>query len=209
MQNVRYNYTCFCPFTKHHIQNRTAGTIDIRRGDQKVIVNLFAQDVPGKLEWKPYAYGKLTREETQKIREKWFVEALTKLTELDLKKESIAIPYQIGCGLAGGVWKNYRRHIEDFAKRTGVDVTIYRLPSSSSSSGGGGGGTTTTTSTTKKVEGKKRTLESFWNKSTTTTKKKRRKEEDKNIIVKEDKDVIVIEDDGDGDDDENNVIVID
>ena len=106
-------------------------------------MNLFAQDVPGKLEWKPYAYGKLTREETQKIREKWFVEALTKLTELDLKKESIAIPYQIGCGLAGGVWKNYRRHIEDFAKRTGVDVTIYRLPSSSSSGGGGGASTTT------------------------------------------------------------------
>ena len=185
-------------------------------------MNLFAQDVPGKLEWKPYAYGKLTREETQKIREKWFVEALTKLTELDLKKESIAFPYQIGCGLAGGVWKNYRRHIEDFAKRTGVDVTIYRLPSSSSSSGGGGASTTT-----KKVEGKKRTLESFWKKNTTTTtKKKRRKEEDKGVIVIEDDDttttekkrrkeeeedteVIVIEDDDDDDKDENNVIVID
>ena len=181
-------------------------------------MNLFAQDVPGKLEWKPYAYGKLTREETQKIREKWFVKALTKLTELDLKKESIAIPYQIGCGLAGGVWKNYRRHIEDFAKRTGVDVTIYRLPSSSSSGGGGGASTTT-----KKVEGKKRTLESFWKKNTTTTSKKRREEEeeDKEVIVieddddkkkrrkEEDKEIIVIEDDDDDDKDENNVIVID
>ena len=31
--------------------------------------------------------------------------------------ESVAFPYQIGCGLAGGDWKQYRAALEDFAER--------------------------------------------------------------------------------------------
>ena len=166
---------------KRHAQ---PGTIDIRRGSKKIIVNLFGQDVPGKLEWKPYVYGKLTRDETQKIRGKWFLEGLRALTDI-VKESSVAFPHQIGCGLAGGNWKHYRKHIENFAKQTGVDVTIYRLPTSSSSSSSSNSESGTTSKVTKK-----RTLESFWKKNTTTTKhsKKRRKDDDD-----DDNEVIVID----------------
>ena len=63
--------------------------------------------------------------------------SVDEVDRVDLKKERL--PFHIkSVADFGGVWKNYRRHIEDFAKRTGVDVTIYRLPSSS---GGGGSAT--------------------------------------------------------------------
>ena len=45
--------------------------------------------------------------------------------------ESVAFPYLIGCGLAGGDWQSYGAMVSDFARRVGehgVRVTIVKLP---------------------------------------------------------------------------------
>ena len=43
-----------------------------------------------------------------------------------LNIQSVGIPSHIGCGLSGGDWNMYFNIIEDFAKNTGIDITIVR-----------------------------------------------------------------------------------
>jgi len=191
----RFPYAnCYSNRVGYGLQHATPGTIDIRRGE-KNIVNLFGQDGYGKLEWKTNGY-KPTKEQTQKMREMWFQKALNALSRVP-NLQSVAFPYQIGCGLAGGIWTNYRNYIEHFAKKTGVDVTIYKLPGTAALK-------TTTTTKRKTTLTQKRTIHSFFTTTATTNKvkkKKRRKEEKK----KEDTNVIIIE----KDEEKNNVIIID
>lgn len=53
--------------------------------------------------------------DTYEQRETWFGEALADLaTQLKEEKETVAFPYKIGCGLAGGNWEKYRAMIEKF-----------------------------------------------------------------------------------------------
>jgi hypothetical protein len=41
---------------------------------------------------------------------------------------SVAFPHLIGCGLAGGDWAVYERHLKAFAARNvGVRVALYQL----------------------------------------------------------------------------------
>lgn len=43
--------------------------------------------------------------------------------------KSVAFPYMIGCGLAGGNWETYLGMITDFQKTyADVSVVIYKLP---------------------------------------------------------------------------------
>lgn len=45
-----------------------------------------------------------------------------------LNPASVAFPYRIGCGLAGGDWKLYQKAIADWSARNpGIRVTVYRL----------------------------------------------------------------------------------
>lgn len=81
---------------------------------------LFGQYQPGKINKYP-KYTRVTKKdgilETNRQREAWFKEGLDKLKEWVLKNEvkSIAFPYKIGCGLAGGKWQNYYIMIINFA----------------------------------------------------------------------------------------------
>ena len=43
---------------------------------------------------------------------------------------SIAIPYGIGCGLAGGNWLTVKRILSEVFADSNVDVTIYALQQS-------------------------------------------------------------------------------
>jgi hypothetical protein len=52
----------------------------------------------------------------EKQRLKWFKATLKQIAQLP-ELESVAFPYQIGCGLAGGDWKQYRAALEEFAER--------------------------------------------------------------------------------------------
>ena len=72
-------------------------------------------------------------QETYKLREEWFRSALRELTTVVLSYgttiTTVAFPYQIGCGLAGGKWESYELMIEAFAETMPEKkVVIVRLP---------------------------------------------------------------------------------
>lgn len=83
--------------------------------DKRFIINMFAQ----------YSPGKVKERETAEMRLKYFRECLAKIAEIpDL--ESLAFPFLIGCGLAGGDWNLYLEELEAFAKTVKVPVILYR-----------------------------------------------------------------------------------
>ena len=90
--------------------------------DQRYIVALLGQYYPGRPK-----YPKSTLDGTP-AREKYFYRALLRLSQLpDL--ESIAFPWRIGCGAAGGDWERYLGKITNFAQyvgEKGVQVRVYR-----------------------------------------------------------------------------------
>ncbi len=91
------------------------------RGDNvktRCVINLVGQQKP----------GKPTTTETKAMREAWFKAALDLLSR-STSLTSVAFPYKIGSGLAGGNWTNYLKMIQDFANsRPKVKVVIYKLP---------------------------------------------------------------------------------
>ncbi len=61
-------------------------------------------------------------------REGYFKQCLQRITGIPGLK-SIAFPFQIGCGAAGGDWAKYRHMIREFAEdNPTVKVRVYRLP---------------------------------------------------------------------------------
>lgn len=107
-------------YTKRKDKNTTdtPGKIIIRGNgtSERYIINLMGQYYP----------GKPTKElDTYKSRKKWFKDCLDDLLKID-KLESIAFPYKIGCGLAGGVWSEYLEMLEEFADETEAKVYIYQ-----------------------------------------------------------------------------------
>ena len=81
--------------------------------DNKIIANLFGQ----------YNYGRNKQQYTDYDALKESLEGILSLARLF--DDSIAIPYGIGCGLAGGDWNTVYEMIEDVFKD--YEVTIYKL----------------------------------------------------------------------------------
>lgn len=101
------------------------GTIIVRGNgqDQRYIVNCLGQFYPGKSK---YPHSTLDGIE---IRQKYFYKCLLRIAQLpDL--ESVAFPWRIGCGAAGGIWEHYLGNITNFAnfieEKQGARVVIYR-----------------------------------------------------------------------------------
>lgn len=67
-------------------------------------------------------------QDNYQLRQKWFQESLQHLKNylIENKIPSVGIPYQIGCGLAGGDWKIYQQFLEDFAKDAPFQVNLYK-----------------------------------------------------------------------------------
>jgi O-acetyl-ADP-ribose deacetylase (regulator of RNase III) len=104
-------------------RNRIPGTIEIK-GDginERFIIGMFAQNYTGL---------PLYNNDTYELRLKWFASCLDIIALIpDIK--SIGFPYNIGCGLAGGDWKDYLDMIKEFAKKNKhVIITIYEIKSS-------------------------------------------------------------------------------
>ena len=106
------------------------GTCKIQKARNGTLVaNLFAQYSPGK----PGVYFQKQGADTREAREQWFQLALEDLSEElharpDVK--TIAFPFGIGCGLAGGKWENYNKMIQKWAKlHSHLKVYIVKLPS--------------------------------------------------------------------------------
>lgn len=99
------------------------GTIKIMDSDDgtKKIICAFAQWAPGK----PGHYDKYyptppkDEQDTTEQRLSWFKDCLEHL-DVDGK---VAVPYKIGCGLAGGDWKQYKRALV----HSDVDFVIYKI----------------------------------------------------------------------------------
>jgi O-acetyl-ADP-ribose deacetylase (regulator of RNase III) len=82
------------------------------------IICMFAQFSPGK----PGAYTyDSSVDDSKENRIKWFQSCLLEIEKLGLKR--IAMPYFIGCGLAGGDWKVY----QDLLEKSNVDIVLYQL----------------------------------------------------------------------------------
>ena len=91
------------------------GTIRILESDDVKksphIICIFGQWSPGSPSSKwIYIYPKYKNiVETSEQRLKWFEKAINYIDDDDrLQDEIISIPYKIGCGLAGGQWKQYK-----------------------------------------------------------------------------------------------------
>lgn len=101
------------------------GTIAIRGNglDQRYVINIFGQYYPGEpKDAESELDGYLARE-------KHFYHGLLRIAKIpDL--ESVAFPWKVGCGAAGGDWKIFQGNINNFAKyvseKFGTKVVIYR-----------------------------------------------------------------------------------
>ena len=90
---------------------RKPGTIKVHGR----VINLFGQKYPGK----PRSY------ETKEQRIEWFKQGLDEIKKL--KPNSLAFPYQIGCGLAGGEWDEYYKILKKLENDLGILVVIYKI----------------------------------------------------------------------------------
>ena len=120
-------YTCRHPW-KPNTEYDTPGSITIRGGGGtglRGVVNLFGQNFQSKKE-----KNVKTVEESRALRLKWFKMGLDEIRKQLPDLKSIAFPFQIGCGLAGGDWNVYLSEIERFANSfdgRDVDVVVYKL----------------------------------------------------------------------------------
>jgi len=106
---------------------RLLGEVDIKGNgvDQRYVINLYGQFYPGRPR---HNQGF----DSYDMRETYFDKALNgvngigginKIKDLD----SIAFPYKIGCGLAGGAWSFYEKILEKFSDIVNANVVICRI----------------------------------------------------------------------------------
>ena len=89
------------------------GTIDVCGN----IINMYAQYGPGKAN---------SFNDSYEQRKTWFKHGLTQIGVL--KPKSLAFPYNIGCGLAGGIWSEYEAMLTQFAHdHPGIQVVLYKI----------------------------------------------------------------------------------
>ncbi len=96
------------------------GSIAVRGNghDQRFI---FGQYFPGKVRFPNSAKDGFD------ARLKAFQSCLTDISRIE-DLGSVAFPWGIGCGAAGGDWETYLATLEYFAEQVGVPVQIYKLP---------------------------------------------------------------------------------
>ena len=83
--------------------------------DDKIIANCFGQKRPG--------FGKQTDYKALRT-------CLKAVEEFaNQNKFSVAIPYKIGCGLAGGDWNIVEKIIKDIFEMSPIQATIYKFNS--------------------------------------------------------------------------------
>lgn len=105
---------CFLPLSWER-----PGTISIK-GDgliNRYVINMLGQLYPGKPRHKNDLYAD---------RLIYFQNGLNEIAKITNLK-TIAFPYGIGCGLAGGNWEDYYNMLEHFADNVKAKVIIRRL----------------------------------------------------------------------------------
>ena len=100
------------------------GTIDVRGNgeDQRYVINCFGQFFPGKSKYPQSGKDSIL------AREKFFHQCLLHISRIP-NLESLAFPWRIGCGAAGGIWEHYLGNLTIFAnyvEKTDARVRVYR-----------------------------------------------------------------------------------
>lgn len=100
---------------KNRREHDTPGTNKVIKTGNKTIVNMFAQFKP----------GKPSGVDNKKTRLMFFESCLN---QIDIKAgDRIAMPYLIGCDLAGGNWTNYYSTLSNWAESNDVTVVLYDI----------------------------------------------------------------------------------
>ena len=121
----------------------TPATIDVAavRADLRV-VGLYSQYYPGTTS---SSREVLDDADTRLL---WFRESLHAFASHHLREPaardptarcSVAVPFLIGCGLAGGDWPSYEETLKVWARRWSVDLVLYRLETGAEAAGRGRG----------------------------------------------------------------------
>ena len=93
-----------------------------RSGFNTRVICMFAQWCPGKPGVYSHYYPS-DYDDTVVNRFAWFKQCLVKIDEDDKIDGPVAMPYNIGCGLAGGYWPAYRKALDEVE----TDVILYKL----------------------------------------------------------------------------------
>jgi hypothetical protein len=92
--------------------------------DERFVVCLFAQYAMGK----PGIYNSFGNPDSKQDRERYFKQCLEDLANLIPPNSSLALPYKIGCGLAGGDWSNYEKLLGEWvSKHPTLQVVLYKI----------------------------------------------------------------------------------
>lgn len=97
----------------------TPGTIEVLGNgtNQRYIINMYSQYYPSTAKY---------NNDSTNLRIQWFQQCLKHISLIPNIK-NIAMPYNIGCGSAGGDWNVYFKMISDFAEKYNIDVVLYKL----------------------------------------------------------------------------------
>ena len=102
------------------------GTIDLveTRDGEHVVISIYGQYRPGT--------GNMTETyDSPAMRLNWFCMALRAIDAMSPPGEPIAMPYRIGCGLAGGNWPMYQDCLMRFSVQHDRDIVLYDIQSES------------------------------------------------------------------------------
>ena len=99
--------------TKHITTKSIPGTIDVIGN----VINMYAQYYP--------TVPKYSNDSAKK-RIDWFKDCLDQIALID-NVNSVAMPYNIGCGLAGGNWSVYYNMLEVFTNKHQIKITLYKI----------------------------------------------------------------------------------
>jgi len=96
------------------------GTIVVKGDeDHRMVIAMLAQVWPGEPKYPQ------DRTDGHAAREKYFAQCLMEIAKL--KPDSLAFPWGIGCGAAGGEWEHYYATLSDMEIQSEIQITLYKL----------------------------------------------------------------------------------
>jgi O-acetyl-ADP-ribose deacetylase (regulator of RNase III) len=116
------NYPYADTYKSRTIKTRNVpGTIDIigNGGTERYVINMYCQFYPSIAKYK---------NDSQMLRKQWFQKCLDKIADVLTKNpgKTLAMPYKIGCGSAGGDWTEYYDILDNFATTNNIEIKLYK-----------------------------------------------------------------------------------
>ena len=103
----------------------TPGTIIVKGNglDQRFVINMLGQFYPGAPKYPD------SKKDGFEVRKQYFFQCLKSILLIE-DLQSIAFPYRVGCGVAGGDWDFYYELLEKFAAKVAgrAEVLVVKLP---------------------------------------------------------------------------------